>query len=304
MFEAASLDYLRTRAIRLAQRLSPGTSPVDTVRAEMRGGVMEGLHADVDGMGFSMGGAEDNDIVLLDPTVEDIRLRVTSRRSVIGALVHLSSDQPGVTVSASPIDSTGVWERLPCNIDLAGVPLTLDRADRRDGMASVGFAYIGIVAIAAIALVLFPPSTTRHAVTPPVAADTRVETPADATELAQLIETAGLGPYLDVSQGSGDTLRVSGRVPDARMGAWRDLRMAWDARTNTPPLVSRVAKMKGLERLPPIAAVHLGDRPYILLADGQNIAPGDTLTDGWTVTEIRRSSFLLTRNGEDIDITF
>ena len=304
MTQPASFDYLRARAIRAVNRLSPQAGPIKTVRVHLRSGMMAGLTSDLDGQGFSIGGDMQHDIILLDPELEQSDLRVTSRRSAIGPLVHLNSDQPGITVNGTPIDGPGVWERLPCSVDMNGIVIDLDRPDPGNNVATTGMIYFGMLAIAACALALFPEQIPTHDVT----AATEISVPSEPRindrDLNQMIETAGLAKYLTVQSAPGSTLRVSGRVPKAQMQAWRDLRMAWDTYADAPPLVSRVTQMKGLNALPPIAAVRLGDEPYILLASGQNVVPGDTLTDGWTVTEIRPSSFLLTRNGENIDIAF
>lgn len=304
MTQTASFDYLRARAIRLAHRLSPRAGPLEQVRVRLRGGLMSGLFSDLKGDGFHVGGQDDNDIVLLDPDLGGTRLHVTSQRSAIGALVNLRADTPGMTVGGTPIDRVGLWERLPCTVDLGGVEMELDLPNRSGAVRVTGFAYVGIVAAAALALLLFPAATPSHDMASVIQEPELTETTSGATDLTQLIEEAGLGQYLTITPGSGDTLRVAGRLPEARMTAWRDLRMGWDQRPNAAPLVSRVSTMKGLDALPPIAAVQLGTDPYILLASGRNITPGEVLTDGWTVTEIRPTSFLLSRNGEDIDIAF
>ncbi|MEM8819607.1 MAG: hypothetical protein AAGE90_08785 [Pseudomonadota bacterium] len=305
--QTAPLSFLRSRASRIASRLSSPSTALDCIEVQVDSGAMSGLRSRLTGSRITLGGNETNDVLLLDVENRDAGVEVTSRRSIVGPLVHIAPlGGASVTCGGTEVASTGLWERLPCRFAVDGVPVTLDASRDQRVFSPYGLAALGAAA-AAVALVLMPEPKSAMVVTHAGAAAETAATPLiqlGAVELEGLIAEAGLSDFLSVVRGSGGTVDVTGNVPTAWMPAWRELRMDWDSRADIPTVTSRVSELKGIDRLPPIAAVRLGPEPYILLASGEQVRTGDILTEGWKVERIQQSDFSLIRNRERIEIAF
>jgi hypothetical protein len=302
MQATASIDYLRQRAVRLAQRLSPRMQHLSTVRVAVLSGSLKGLSSDLGGIGFRLGGSENSNIILLDDGLEDIEVEVSSRQSAIGGLVNVRANGPGVRVGGTEINSTGLWERLPCNVDIRGCRVSLSRPpqDTRRG----GFLRIGAVLLAAVGVILFAPHAPKMSVSQSEPAPIVAPETSGLDLLEEDIKQAGLGNYLTVSPDVGGTFRVSGALPTGQMNVWRDLHMAWDAKQGVGVVIGQVTELTTLDSIPPIAAVRLGADPYILLADHRRLEPGDVLSDGWSISKIAEAGLVLVRNDEKVEVGF
>lgn len=301
----ASIDFLRNRAYRTARRLHPTASPVPELHVSVEAGVMGGLSAELDGGPFTIGGRDDCDVLLVDDGVGERVVRIESQRSVLGPLVRVSSADPGVAANHAPVTVDGTWERLPCRITVGDIPVTLRPPNGRGTLAPITIAGLVSAGLVALVAVVAPPTMPSYAIEtpepPPVAARRAANAP---DILSQRLDEAGLADHLSVSPTEEGGLEVVGTLSSARMSAWRELRMAWDARADLPPLMGRVEELRGLDALPAIAAIRLGAEAHILLADGNTVRPGDVLVDHWEVEEIADTSVRLVRDGERIEMTF
>jgi hypothetical protein len=299
----ASIDYLRDWSGRAVRGFSTKSRHLPVVRVEMLDGCLKGMSSDLNGRGFRLGGGETGDVILLDPALKDIEVEIVSRQSVLGALVNVRAKGQGVRVAGAAVDAAGIWERLPCTVDMCGYRMSLSRVPSH--APRNGFLRIGAVLLAAAGLLVFAP----HAPTLQIAQPERAPAPvvnagADLDLLQQEIRQAGLESYLSVSPDVGDTLKVSGALPAAQMAVWDDLHMAWDARQGADVVIGNVTELAKLDHLPPIAAVRFGEAPYILMADERRLVPGDIVSDGWSIAEIAETGLVLVRNAERIEVGF
>ena len=126
-----------------------------------------------------------------------------------------------------------------------------------------------------------------------------------AGELGARLAAAGLADAVTVVPGFG-TITVDGAIDPALQPAWQ-LTQAWfDQRfTQRIVLVCNVAVSDedSGPRLT-VEAVWVGDRPYVVAADGRRYGEGAALDNGWQLDRIEADRLLISRGGQQLALTF
>ena len=306
-------EYARHKGVRTVHGLRPRAATLPQLRVGADGGAMGGLWTDVRSPAegrIVIGGSDDADVVLIDDCVEGKTVEVRTVRSPIGAIAHITARSPDVTIKGVSIGADGVWERLPCRVEMSGIPVTLaapplapDRAlARRLGLAAAVCALLA--GGASLWRVVAPASSVPTPAAAALAAPPAAKAPfAGLAEFETALTDAGLTDGVRARVNADGALVVEGALSEERYGLWRSLRRDWEARSGALPISGRVERMPTLDRLPPIAAVRFGSDPYVMLAaDGTRIRPGEPLIDDWTLSEIREDGLTLTRGPDEVEV--
>ncbi|MEM7709638.1 MAG: hypothetical protein AAF264_02570 [Pseudomonadota bacterium] len=245
----------------------------------------------------------------MDSCLEGCTLEVRAVRSPIGPLAHIATQSPDITIDDDPIGADGIWERLPCRVVAAGVPVTLAAPPRGTDRAAARILGVAafVVALGAVGLGLWRTFAPKPRLAAPMASIPTPTAPAPIglTAFEDALREAGLGDDISGRSDGERTLVVAGSLAEERHGDWLALRRGWDARTNTVPISGRVDRMPALARLPPIAAVRLGDDPYVLLAsDRSRVRPGEMLADGWVLRAVHADGLVLARGPDEARVSF
>ena len=315
------------RAVRTAARLGRGDR-----RLALH--VLSGLHAgtriQADGT-LVVGGAPDDDLLLLDDVFDGRALILRHRPSPLGGFVQIEARNGetsavegagaanALTVDARPLDAD--LHRLPCRLCIGEVELALSEVAataaghpaRRSpalGLGLLGLAVLGGgVGVAAIGASDRPGLTRSLVMTAAVTPDAPGAPVVDAAAgrarawLSDRIATDGLSDEIALAPG-GAPLRVSGTLAPADHRRWVALHRAFDDRFPDAALIARVALRPARPDLPPIAAARLAPAPQLILADGRRIAPGDTIAPGWIVEAIDPAGIELRRGVETLLVEF
>lgn len=114
------------------------------------------------------------------------------------------------------------------------------------------------------------------------------------------ITAQGLIDIVEVNQSATDLLQVTGQVPELHLEAYRALQTWYDSQRGAPALIWDVALRPALVDIPKVAMVRLSDPPRLTLANGQALAEGDALAQGWRIKAIEDSGLTLEQGSETV----
>lgn len=342
--EATGYDIAVRRARTQGAGMSGGdaaTNPHDTTRADagqLRLEIVTGTHRGavlmLDRGDYRIGSSPDADIVLSDPGVvsEHAALHIDAdgvRLDAIGA---------DITVGNDPLpQSRGCRVRLPTSFSIG--PAQIDLTDPSKGRArgplrspavvAAGIACVTvIVAFTAVAtreissrrsarLAATAPAVAHPAVAPgPAATDFRTvasgpaaapppPTMAEATMALQAQLDAANIKSLEIAPEDG-RLIVRGTLAGREATAWQPIEQWFDkSYGRSIPLTARISPgtKPNLPALQ-IQAVWYGERPYVLLANGEHYFKGAAVDNGWVISDILPDRLVLTKGGDTVSLTY
>jgi hypothetical protein len=298
------------------QRIIPvnGSDPGLTV--EILTGVHAGSSTGVSGPTFSIGPETGNDIMLLDDEVLDGAANFRTEGSVFGTLLTVRTHRDDLKINGAAVRSgvASAPEPLPCEIDFNGIrlrfrPVAGTERPLMQKAAQAVLPMLMTVAFVAFGMQIYlasvPTSPLLLQATP--AADPAVQKARVASAEAvvrTMITEAGFSDRLTVAKLGGGTLSINGTLPPDMMPDWHEVRSAIDKAAGDAVIISDVAETPSLTDMPPIAAVRLGADPVVILANGDEIGPGEKISGDWVIRTISEDSLEVEQNGDSLVVTF
>lgn len=273
-------------------------------------GVNSGAEERIGHRYLSLGGGEEDDLVLDDLPPAAARLRY------VGGSVEVEATSVDITDAETRV-GVGKTERFPLPVrlmlgDAVSLYLIETPGPHRTGSDHSGrWVWAGLAAGVALAVVLLalqlPGGSGGEepiAAISDVAATEAVEEPstgcsnctaeAAAALRAALAETPLTGLKVVEDQGA---LRVTGSIPDYMDSLWMRVRVTYDSQwASDVPIIADVASSPA--ELPiVVSAVWLGEVPEIVAANNARYKIGDATAQGWIVDSIDADAIVLTRDG-------
>lgn len=286
------------------------------VEVAVLSGLQAGASVEFEKSEFSIGADLDDDVVLLDDGAADATATVSVETTIFGALVSVGAVRGTLRINDVLVsaDHPHPPVRLPCSLTIGGVALRLGlgrsgAVPRRGASWAAGAATASCIGfLLAAGLYLWPPKTisTLAFERPGSKLSSTRETPAALLHdiAAEQIASTRLADYLTVSASEGGWVAISGTIPAKLMPQWRRTRQLIDRESGGAPIVSAVKAAPMLDRLPPIAAVQLGEHPRIYFTTGRQAQVGEVIIDGWKISSIEPDALGLTRGKEALVIEF
>jgi type III secretion system (T3SS) inner membrane Yop/YscD-like protein/type III secretion system (T3SS) inner membrane Yop/CscD-like protein len=296
--------------------------PADLLLLEVVAGRHAGVRVPLDAAGCCIGSAGEADVMLRDPGVAPVHVRLELDRS--GLRIEAAGADVGVGDEVLPLGH-GRRVRLPAELILGEARLCISKpatSSRSDGVrrwrdaigarhaVAAGTLVVSLVALSVIAFGLphgageRPAGTMADARVPAAPPGAPASLEEAMRELTHRIDQARLRSLrVGILDGS---VSVTGRLAKREAEAWRTIER-WFDQTYSGRLVLAAKVTVGDSRtLPPpqLRAIWFGVRPYIITADGARHEPGSVLDNGWLVSEIGERRLLLAKDGETLDLTY
>jgi hypothetical protein len=309
------LTWLRRFALRQTVYLFPFGGPLSVVIA-VEDGLMAGTTTKLRGETLLIGAGGECDILLVDNGVAERHVSVRLRTSIFGTLAEVTALETTTISGELPLDPASAPRlmRLPVVLQLGGAKVRLSAP------AATGFArnlnrkaaaLVSLICVTSVGAFLAVNQLVRAAqiehvaetvlVPPAPAAHSRAD--ALSVSVAMLGEL-GLKDDVTVLAGEGESLVLSGQVPESRWTQWQDFRAWYDQQSHLPTLISSVTMAPKLVELRPIAAVQLHAPATVFFAVGQPAKVGDVIDQGWTLTAIDADGLTLERANATTRIRF
>ncbi|WP_274425123.1 SctD/MshK family protein [Chelativorans sp. YIM 93263] len=302
-----------------ADRVQSGEPYIDF---EVTGGLHSGARLDFGETTFTVGSSVEADVVLSDPEIADIhvRLRIVDDRVDLEALGGAVRIIDGDTVP----EGYGRRCRLPLEISLGGANLRL-LDTRPPRPAKLPFSNRSFMIAVGLAAAIFAVPVASNTLSPGNAEDsdsahvnlaradasggaTSQEQPAPEQQalgaLQSQMKQAGLsGLSLTAEKGR---IVVSGSVPDHRAEAWRSVQAWFDEVHGGRLLLMSNVVIGNASEVPrlPLRAIWYGERPYIITAGGARYHEGAFVDGGWIIKEIGEERLLLAKGGTEMAIEY
>ncbi|WP_295806562.1 FHA domain-containing protein [uncultured Nitratireductor sp.] len=285
---------------------------------EVTAGLHSGARLDFAESTFTVGSSVEADVVLSDPEIADIhvRLRIEGDRVYLEALGGMVRIVDGDTIP----EGYGRRCRLPLEISLGGANLRLldTRPPRpaklpfsnRSFMIAVGLA-AAVFAVPVASNTLSPGNqeSSDSGTASLALADTSMrdgpvrEQQALGAFEAQMKQMGLDGLSLTAEKGR---LVVSGNIPDHMAEKWRSIQ-AWFDEVHGGRLLLKsnvvIGDASDVPRLP-LRAIWYGERPYIITAGGARFHEGAFVDGGWIIKEIGDERLLLAKGGTEMAIEY
>lgn len=315
------IGWINSKIRKIGIAISPFEAAA-SVGLTVRSGLLAGLNEHFTSDKLVVGGADDCDVILLDEGIADHHATLHFQRSAFGVLIAFEALEGSVTVNGTdiPCGACSDYLQLPADLQLADVALLVDRP------ASQGPSHIPywtILPVSCVALVLgvaiatgkfdLNPKTSKVSLAQPNENGRLLVAPVaiNANEVTPLMQAAqmrlaevGLAPYLTTTMRNGNTMVISGVLPEALVDDWRHFNRWYDSQTDGLVLVQEITIATLLRDLPPISAVRLSEPHTLMFTDGASATEGDIIAGGWTITAIEPETLTLKRRGEHIEIAF
>lgn len=299
------------------------TVPADQLVLQVLAGRHAGVCVPLEPAGCCIGSAPDADVLLRDPGVAPVHVRLQLDRLTL--CVEAEGADVGVGDELLPMGH-GCRVRLPTELVLGEARLMLARPAAAPGLdgsftdfarellESIGVRRIAVVVVLFVALlplsiIAYPRGGAEMARPAPpgvgaVAPGAVASLEQAMGELVSRIDEARLRS-LRVRMLDGG-LVVSGQLAARELEAWKAIERWFDrSYGGRHVLVAKVATNQGRSLPPPqLQAIWFGVAPYILTANGARHEPGSVLDNGWTVSEIGEGRLVLAKDGETLTLTY
>jgi hypothetical protein len=301
-------------------------APADLLQLEVVGGRHAGVRVPLDAAGCCIGSAHEADVMLRDPGVAPVHVRLKLERS--GLRIEAAGADVGLDAEVLPLGH-GCRVRLPAALILGearlciskpatslrsggviadGVRRLRDAIGARHAVAA-GTLIISLVALSVIAFGLphgageRPAGTTAAARVPAAPPGAPASLEEAMRELTGRLDQARLRS-LRVGMQDG-SITVTGRLARREADAWKTIER-WFDQTYGGRLVlaAKVTVSEGRALPPQLQAIWFGVRPYIITADGSRHEPGSVLDSGWLISEIGERRVVLAKDGETLALTY
>lgn len=274
---------------------------------------------------LTVGADESNDVILIDPKVGAAQARVTFERSMFGTLATVTAEGADIQVGDQQVMAGETLEavKLPVALAMGSNTLTLSAENQRAPRPQRRFdewfsRFDPILTAAVLALLvlmlwsLFSAyvlnGEARHAVSvnAPVLANASVaNTDRDwITELRREVDTNGLADTLRVNDEGLGIIRVSGPVSTGKDPALRNLQSWYDSQPAAPTVIWDILRDTALDGMPQVAMIRFVSPPHVLLEDGETVQLGESMVDGWVLTQLSPEGMVLSRGAEQNILTF
>ena len=287
-----------------------------SLEVKIDGGVHEGSLTTIDDHVFCIGPAATDNIMLLDKSIAGESVKIETETSLFGAMISVHTDRTDVCVNGAAIQGQNTLQtfRLPCTLQIGGVPIVLSQDHSSDSQAFRPIEIAAIVLLSWVcvfaigyALNLVQTSSSSfsliwYAELPLVWPSDRAQ--ADHSVVTTMLQEAGLSDYLRVVPKSAEALAVTGTLPADLKGQWLSVRRQLDQSSERLVVFSEFDESPSRPTIPAIASVRFGDDPALIFSNNRSARVGDTLGGGWTLTEVRETGFGLTRQGKEISISY
>ncbi len=302
----------------LGRSLKDNAGTLQKLRVIVEQGVFANASAYVDGAAFSVGASTNNAIVLLGSELKPVHFSVSSAQ-IPFLPARITAVEGAIVVDGKTALEPGQWTsaRLPVNITAGTARLRVERPVtsrlpvRR--IAAVAALFMGVWfaggfiadtvipttgSIVTAAWNTKPASMSRNepAKRRPVQTNYADTIKQMKDKLAQL----GLLALVHPTESGARSVLVSGVIGSDEAERWRDFLRWYDAGPDRPPLLNNVTRLEGTSAMPVVTAIMFGNDPSALLASGKEVRPGDTFTDGWKVHEIKKTSVVIKRGGDEV----
>lgn len=299
----------------------------DLLLLEVVAGRHAGVRVPLDAAGCCIGSAGEADVMLRDPGVAPVHVRLELGRS--GLRIEAAGADVGVGAEVLPLGH-GCRVRLPAELILGEARLCISKpatSSRSGGVIAEGVRRLrdaigarhavaaGTLAVSLVALSVIafglphgagerPAGTTADARVPAAPPGAAASLEEAMRELTRRLDQARLRSLrVGILDGS---LSVTGRLAKREADAWRTIER-WFDQTYGGRLVlaAKVTVGDGWTLPPPqLRAIWFGVRPYIITVDGAHHEPGSVLDNGWAVAEIGQGRLVLTKDGETLALTY
>jgi hypothetical protein len=321
--------------------MSANTSPqVPVVAAQAFLEVVDGVHSGVtlplDKSVYSIGSKPGTDIILADEGVapEHGVIRLHGRTVIVEAV----GGDIGLGTRHRVAHGHGCRTTLPVELSLGSAVIRIAQpAESRTpfiGGTALRWSAIGAVAcavlipmsgydpvaaisrmsLAAPAAPVSDAAPSRFALTGErTAATDRLSSAADATgttvdaaagALGEKLAQAGLAEL--AARVDGSRVLVSGAILHDQNAAWSDIQRWFDATFGSRYVLASAVGIRPPGGNPKfdLQAIAFSESPYVITADGQRRYPGAVLDKGWVIKEISERRLTLTKNGQELALSF
>lgn len=324
--------------------MSVNTSPqVPTVPARAYLAVVDGVHAGVtlalDKNVYSIGSKSSADIILADDGVapEHGVVRLHGR----AVIVEAAGGEIGLGKRHRIAHGHGCRTTLPVELRFGTAVLRIEQPSegrtRLNSAVVLRWGAIGAIACGAlIPMAGFDPvgainrmnlaSLTSPSVPVPASVSSSFTLASEITPapLAERASSAAITATVDAAAGAlaerltqasltdlaarvdGRRVVVSGSILREQHAAWSDIQRWFDVTYGSRYVLASAVET----RLPggnpkfDLQAIAFSESPYVITADGQRRYPGAVLDKGWVIKEISERRLTLTKNGQELALSF
>lgn len=282
-----------------------GSAFVVTVLSGRHAGASARLHR----RAFSIGSDFSCDVIITDAEIAASHLDVAPQRGLLGAIA-VTAQGPDVTVAGEALEVGGtVSAYLPASISVGDVRLRISANGAAEAGNTINWRPVaGAVALGVLAALLWPAmsSFTRSVMAGVTGAIGEVDTMIAGSDKRALndvtakLSQAGLGPDITVAA-HGEGLIARGVVSAAKHTQWSVVKRELAGKGIT--LVDQVHTSSSSEPSRSlIAAISLGEPPYVVTAGGRKVRIGEALDGGWIVKELRSNAVVVERGAVNTTI--
>jgi len=258
---------------------------------------------------ITIGGANENDIMLLDDCFSGPQISLSSRSTPLGSIVYLATERPDVMVHGHPFRSQSEPETLPVIIEIDSVRLKIQNLGTRQSLATHPVLLLAaIVATLAVTIGALSFSDPFKSVAldqvPSTQEQPRPETGSLSDELLKRLRSSELQGVISTQTLDTNTIAVNGVLPAEMRNSWLEIRRKFEADFPYVILLTRFEMTPELADLPLVSAVLLGDVPKIVFANGTEAGLGDEINNGWIIDAIGAEGFTLNWHGHQQNVMY
>lgn len=258
-----------------------------------------------------VGAGIDNDLVLIDPELDDCQIKIVLMHSMMGTLAIVTAMGADVAVNGVPLTAGTVSHnvRLPVEIMLCdSITLTLVAPERRPKRAPNMMERVlnrllltsSVLLVGTLGFLALDAASGREyrLHLPDRTAAPHADRQIGIAEITAKLQEVGLDSVITVSREGDGVLAVTGQLTEAQWQSWQQVAAWYDSEENPSTMVSSLRVGMQFNNPPPIAMVQVSEPQRIILATGEVLSVNDRFSDDWIIAEINHSGIVVSRGNE------